>query len=113
MIAAACKIIRWFYFKIIKLMLLGRFGFCNRGFVQTKFRIRKKFIDTAHLKNITMVATICVLCIISNRRSKEPEPKLPRFKIKIHKTLGQQESVRRGEGVKQQQAYQPEPQCYH
>ena len=31
-----------------------------------------------------MVATICILCIISKRQSKEPEPKLPRIKIKIH-----------------------------
>ena len=29
-------IIKWFYFKIIKLMLLGRFGFCNRGFVEKR-----------------------------------------------------------------------------
>ena len=76
---AACKKIRWFYFKIIKLMHLGRFGFYNRGFVKTKFRIRKKCNDTAHLKNIKMVATICILCIISNGQSKEPEPKLPRL----------------------------------
>ena len=57
---AAYKKIRWFYFKIIKLMHLGRFGLYNRGFVKTKFRIRKKYIDTAHLKNIKMAATICV-----------------------------------------------------
>ena len=65
-------------------MLLGRFGFCNRGFVKTKFRIRKKYINTAHLKNITMVATICILCIISNSQSKKSEPELPRIMIKIH-----------------------------
>ena len=65
-------------------MHLGKFGFCNRGFVKTKIRLRKKYIDTAHLKNIKVETTICILCIISERRCKEPDPKLPRIKIKIH-----------------------------
>ena len=54
MMSVACKIIKWFYFQIIKLMLLGRFGFCNRGFFKIKFRKRKKYIDTAHLRNIVV-----------------------------------------------------------